>query len=86
MNIFVTEAKGKRTCKKDKDSVFVENPPKRINRGDKILVISNGAFGQLEQYDNYSKDAAIKLLEGLLDELKERYIYKVDEAFDDIPF
>ena len=70
MNLYVTRAKGTRTCKSDKDRVFMEKPKRRIKRGDKVLIVSNGAFGQLEQYDNYSKEAAIKLLNKLINELE----------------
>jgi hypothetical protein len=70
MYIYVTTAKGTRTCKKDKDSVFMENPQRRIKKGEKCLVISNGAFGQLAQYDNYKKEIAIQMLENLIKELR----------------
>jgi len=72
MYFYVTTAKGKRTCKAEKDKHFMPETkiPKTINKGDKCLVFCNGTIGQGRQAYNYSKKEAIKMLNKLLDDIQ----------------
>ena len=73
MYFYIDIAKGKRIDHAERQNSFMEpvNKFKTILKGDKCLVFSNGTIGPGALSFNYKKEAAIKLLEKLITELKE---------------
>lgn len=71
MFFYVDTAKGKRIDKAKQDREFLPYKKRTINKGDKVLVFSNGTHGKGARSYSYSKGEAIKMLKKLIKKLSE---------------
>jgi hypothetical protein len=71
MFFYVTTAKGKRIDRAKQAREFLPYKERTINKGDKVLVFSNGTHGKGSRSYNYSKEEALKMLKDLIKKLSE---------------